>query len=242
MRWLRSFLDNNSLFGRLMTRCGILIAGNILFIIFSVPVFTIGAAWTALYYTMLKTLRSDGEINPFQVFWRGFRDNFKQAVIAFILFIILAVFLILELFWCGQFQNPIALFKYGLMALILIEIIIACYLFPIMAVFHGNLKNLISYCVYFSIRRPLSLIIILFTHIAPVLLTFWDAQRLPLYAFLWSLIGFSAIAMNCGNLLLKQFSPFLNQNNPANPENPENAPDLQKSEREILNEMKKLDL
>ena len=239
MRWLRSFFDNNSLFGRLMTRCGILIAGNILFLIFSIPVFTIGAAWTALYYTMFKTLREKGEINPFRVFWIGFRENFRQAVIIFILFAFLAVFLILEIFWCGQFENPVALFRYGLMALLLTEIVIASYIFPVMSVFRGDFRQLISDSVYFAVRRPVTLILILFLHIMPFVITFLDARRLPLYAFLWCVIGFSGIAMSCANWLYKQFAPLLDSNQTGDDEtaNLENA---EKSEREILEEMKKL--
>ena len=32
---------------------------NIIAIIFSIPIFTIGASWTALYYTLLKVVRKE---------------------------------------------------------------------------------------------------------------------------------------------------------------------------------------
>ncbi|MCD7843485.1 MAG: YesL family protein, partial [Clostridiales bacterium] len=72
----RGFLSNDSAFGRLMTRLGIIIAANIMFAIFSLPVVTIGASYVALYHVMFKTLRGDGVINPFKQFWIGFKTNF----------------------------------------------------------------------------------------------------------------------------------------------------------------------
>ena len=73
--WLQGFLDNDSFFGRLMTKIGIIIAANIMFVLFSFPFFTIGAGLTALYHVMFKTLRNGGICNPFQEFWAGFKGN-----------------------------------------------------------------------------------------------------------------------------------------------------------------------
>ena len=234
MNWTRSFLDNNSRFGQLMTRCGILIAGNLLFLFFSLPIITIGASWTALSYTMMKTLRQEGEVNPFRTFWEGFRENWKQATAAFWLLAALGGFLLLELFWCSQASGWVALFRYGLLALLLAEGVVALYLFPVMAAFRGTLTELARDCVFFAVRRPVTLLLLLFAHSAPVLITYLDAQRLPLYAFLWCLTGFSGIAMYGGSLLLRQFSPLLDRG-----ERGETPPEEQ-SEQEILEEMNRL--
>ncbi len=234
MNWTRSFLDNHSVFGRLMTRCGILIAGNLLFLAFSLPVITIGASWTALCYTMLKTLRS-GEVNPFAAFWKGFRENLVQATAAFLLLSLLTVFLMLELFWCGQFEGPVALFRYGILALLLAEIVTAAYLFPTMAAFRGTLRELLRDSVYFAVGHPLRLVLVLLAHTVPAALTYFDAQRLPLYAFLWCLIGFSGIAMFCGKLMLTSFAPLLSK-----AEGEETDGEEEQSQGEILRDMEKL--
>ena len=75
--WIQGFLDNNSFFGKLMTKIGIIIAANLMFVVFSVPFITIGAGLTALYHVMFKTLRGGGICNPFKEFWAGFKSNFK---------------------------------------------------------------------------------------------------------------------------------------------------------------------
>ncbi len=62
-----------------------------MFVFFSLPVITIGAAWTGLYHVMLKMLRGDGRINPFKQFWQGFRSNFRQATIVWVSALMAAV-------------------------------------------------------------------------------------------------------------------------------------------------------
>ena len=86
---VQGFLDNDSFFGRFMTKLGIIIAANIMFMLLSIPFFTIGAGLSALYYVMFRTLRSDGGVNPFKEFWAGLKMNFKQATISWILFVLL---------------------------------------------------------------------------------------------------------------------------------------------------------
>lgn len=115
MNLIRSFLDNDSVFGKLMTRCGILIGANLMFILFCIPVVTIGTSCSALYYTMMKTLRGEDELNPFATFWKAFRENWKQTVPIWLALLILAAFLRLELFWCSQFTGLVAMFSSSLM-------------------------------------------------------------------------------------------------------------------------------
>ena len=55
-----------------------LIWAGLLWVVCSLPVFTIGASSTALYYTVVKSIRHDrGRVSA--CFFRSFRDNFRQA-------------------------------------------------------------------------------------------------------------------------------------------------------------------
>lgn len=60
-----------------ITQCMIL---SVLWIIASLPLVTLGAATTSLYYTVNKVIRHDTG-NLWGTFWHGFRTNFKQATI-----------------------------------------------------------------------------------------------------------------------------------------------------------------
>ena len=59
------------------TECMLL---SILWVVTSLPVITIGASTTALYYAVVKVIRNN-EGYVWGEFWNGFRTNFKQATI-----------------------------------------------------------------------------------------------------------------------------------------------------------------
>lgn len=60
---------------------------SILWFLFSLPIITIGASTTALYYTVNKTVRHErGYI--FTTFWDSFKTSFIQATISWIVLII----------------------------------------------------------------------------------------------------------------------------------------------------------
>ena len=206
---LGGFLSNDSTFGRIMTRIWIIVAANILFVLCTVPVITIGPGLAALHYTILKMLRTDGDISPIAAFWEGLKANFKQALAAWLAMLALAVFLWLEWFWCGQFGGVFLLFRNGLAAIALAALIIGLYMFPTMAAFRASLKELIKDSVFFAFRKPLYLIVVLFFSVFPMVLTFSDIQLLPLYAFIWVTCGFSLVCLVTDSLLLKEYQPYL---------------------------------
>lgn len=57
---------------------------GLLWLLFSVPVVTFGAATTAMLYTTGKAIRQ-GEGNVFPTFWEAFRREFKQATVLWLL-------------------------------------------------------------------------------------------------------------------------------------------------------------
>lgn len=235
MNFLRSFLDNNSVFGKLMTRCGILIAANLLFVLCSIPVVTAGAAWSALYYVMLETLYREPELNPFRTFWEGLKENWRQATVCWLGALALGAFLYLEQFWCSQFDGVIGMFRYPLLGLLLILAVLVCYGFPTLAAFHVTLPQLLKNCIYFAVKRPFTLILVLATNVVPLAVTWLDRNNLPLYAFLWCMFGFAAVAMFNASLLLKLYKPYL-----QTPEEEEALETVQPSEQQVLEDMKKL--
>ncbi len=69
---------------------------NLIFIIFSLPVITIGASATAMYTVTLKMVR-DREGYMFKGFYKAFKENFKQATNIWIIVAILATVLWIDL-------------------------------------------------------------------------------------------------------------------------------------------------
>lgn len=203
------FFSNDSTFGRIMTKAWVIMAANILFVLCTVPIVTAGAGFAALHYTIMKMLRGDGDISPLSTFWQGFKANFKQASITWLVLLVLAVLIRLEWFWCGQFGGVFGMFRIGLGAIAGIALIIGLYMFPTMAAFKASLKELLKDSIFFAFRKPLYLIVILFFSIFPMVLTFTDAQMMPLYGFIWVTCGFSLVCLVADTLLIREYEPYL---------------------------------
>ena len=70
----------DSMLGRVLYWIADIFILNILWIIFSLPIFTIGASTTALYYSMMQRQRRD-ESYIHKNFIKAFKENFKQSTI-----------------------------------------------------------------------------------------------------------------------------------------------------------------
>ncbi|MCQ2511018.1 MAG: YesL family protein [Lachnospiraceae bacterium] len=235
--FVQGFLDNDSFFGKFMTKLGIIIGANLMFILFSIPFFTVGAGLVALYHVMLKTLRGDGVLNPFKEFWNGFKANFRQGTISWLITVVLAVVLYADIKICkvsGGIMSMVSVLVYGLIVLLTVSYI---FLLPTMAAFADTIPHLIRNGWFFALRRPFASIVIIFFDAFPLILTYSDKQNLPLYAFLWCLFGFGAIAMLGSTLLLKQFEEFL----PKDEEEEEWLVDPKADEEAMLNDLRMMD-
>ena len=238
---VQGFLDNDSFFGRFMTKLGIIIAANIMFMLLSIPFFTIGAGLSALYYVMVRTLRRDGGVNPFKEFWAGLKMNFKQATISWILFVLLIAFLLVDIRICNAAGGTLGYLKIGAYAIGAVAVILYLYLIPVMAAFQDTLPHLIRNAAYFIGKKPWKALVILFFDIFPFVLTFSDLQMLPLYAFLWVLCGFGLQAMLGAALLLPEFEPYLTPKEEDGTEDPpEESTARTQTQEEILEDMQKL--
>ena len=85
----------------------------------------------------------------------------------------------------------------------------ASFLYPVMAAFADTIPHLLRNCLYFASKNPIRALGIAALNVGPLILTYADLSRMPLYAFLWAVCGFGAIAMIVSKLLIKDFNKFL---------------------------------
>ena len=82
------FFDLDSPLMSALNKLADLISLNILVIICSLPVFTIGASMTALHYVVLKMVRNE-EGYIIKSFFKSFKQNFRQATIIWLILLVL---------------------------------------------------------------------------------------------------------------------------------------------------------
>lgn len=78
------FLSYDSPFGQLLLKLCYACYLNLLWFICCIPIFTIGASTTALYYTALKIVREEDR-SLTRMFFRSFRENFRQSTVLWLI-------------------------------------------------------------------------------------------------------------------------------------------------------------
>ena len=72
-----------------------LVALHVLWLLCSLPIVTMGASTTALYYASMRRIRTD-ESHVHQNFFRSFRQNFRQSTILWLMMLVVGAVLLLD--------------------------------------------------------------------------------------------------------------------------------------------------
>lgn len=130
---------------------------SIAFILLSIPIVTIGPAYTALYYSVVKVIRRErGYL--FKEFFRSFRLNFKRAAIVGILLTIVFVVLAFDLSYAWGLtadpeSNKGSLLMGVFIGIAVLAFCIFMYVFPILSRFDMTVKQLIKASMFMSMRH-----------------------------------------------------------------------------------------
>lgn len=184
---------------------------NLLFIVCCIPVITIGAATTALYYVTLK-MAKDEEGYITRSYFKSFKENFKQATVIWIGFLVVGMIMITDLRIVNggntaEILSSPALGNVIMVAVFLMGIVIlmvGTYIFPILAQFDNTIKNTAKNAFLISIRHlPYTIAMLFITAIPVVLIWFFPAL------FILVLIMFSATAYFNSKLFNKIFVLYM---------------------------------
>ena len=138
---LRGLFDLDNPVMRFLSRVADLLVLNLLFILCSIPIFTIGASITALYYCFFK-MKDQEEGYLAKRFFKSFKENFKQATIRWLLLLILFLVLGFEFL---IFRTVPGTTGTVIRAVILVGLIfwflITVYSFALLSRFYNSIKN-----------------------------------------------------------------------------------------------------
>lgn len=152
---------------------------SLLWLVFSIPLVTIGASTTALYYTVNKVIRHDRS-SIWKEFWGSFKQNFKQATIVWLILCVLYYILITNCIIMYRVyiaeQGSIAVLILYLLSLIIL-MLWTSYLFPYIARFTNTTKNIMKISGFLFVRHLLTslLLVVLFTVALVIIYLFFPA-------------------------------------------------------------------
>lgn len=130
---------------------------SVLWMVFSLPIFTMGAASTALYDTVYTRIRKD-EGYLWQCFWNSFKTNFKRSTLAWLPMLAMMIFLmydVLALRALIQNGNPLGRLFGVLLVLLCVAAVWSVYLAAYSARFQGSVADTLRFSFFLMMAHPL---------------------------------------------------------------------------------------
>ncbi len=190
---------------RFLSGLGTLIIANILFIITSIPIITIGASISALYRITYEVHMGN---DPFVIreYLQYFKENFKQATKIWIPSLILGgVWVSSLLVVLRQLDSSYSWMQYPIYFLLVILSFVIIYGFPMIAVFENTTKNIIKNSILISIANiPTTVFIVAQPVLIFVITDFIPVMGIVFFS-IFTLIGFAFDAWFFGFFINRAF-------------------------------------
>ena len=167
------FFSYESRFSQLLLKLCYACYLNLLWFVCSIPIVTIGASTTALYYASLKVVR-DEDSHVAALFFRSFRQNFKQATVLWLILLGAGLFLGAD----GYILYHLRLSSNGTMAVmwtLILAVVIAAavvyvivleYVFPLLASVANTNKAMLKNAFLIGTHYLFATILVFAVHFA----------------------------------------------------------------------------
>lgn len=157
---------------------------SVLWMVCSIPVVTIGASTTAMYYVTLKLVR-DEDGYTFRSFFKSFKENFKQSTIIWLIFLVAGIVLGVDVFFFLRVfngsQNVRTIMLAIFMAMSFLYFAMFTFVFPLQARFYNPVKRTIFNAFFMSIRHLFQTIGMLVIDVGVVFLAFTYLPQIILF-------------------------------------------------------------
>ena len=118
-----------------------LVVLHVLWVVYSLPIFTIGASTTALYYACMKMIRTnEGYVH--RNFHHSFKQNFKQSTVIWLGMVVLLTLYVTDLRYGMYLGNTVGRIMIISCSIFLIPIVLTTiYIFPVQAKFENKIRD-----------------------------------------------------------------------------------------------------
>lgn len=195
------FLEYDSPLMQFLTKVANIMIINVLTLICCLPIFTIGAALTAMHYMCLKMVRNE-EGYIVKGYFKAFKEAFKQATpVWLVLLALIAIFIgdfVIVYFSENEFNYW---FQVALSAMAIMVMLTLLMVFPLMGKFTNTVFQTLKNALIISVVKfPITLLVIVMNAI-PIIVTLFFLELFPLVL----LFGMAAPAYGTEKLLNKYF-------------------------------------
>ena len=167
---MKKFFNLDSPFMIFLSNLTDVVILNVLCLVCCIPVITIGPSMTAMHYVTLKMAREE-EISVMKFFFKAFKENFKQAALTWVGFLVITVIFFIDyriLKTMGLENNKV--FLMIIAAIYLFVCLTIMYAFPLMARFVNPLGQTLKNALYMSILHVFKTIVMAVIYVIPIVL------------------------------------------------------------------------
>ena len=193
-------------FIQFLVRVGDLMILNVLFILCSLPVVTLGASLTALH-RVTQNMLFEQEEPLIKAFFRAFRQNFKQSTLAWLVELVVIVSLVCDvLLVMAYFNGGLAKAMYILVAVLAILVAgVFSYLMPLIARYENGMRQQVNNAVVLAIIKLPKTLLLVFLNLLPVILVLISVPVFVQTLIFWVIIGFAFVSFLTSSILKPVF-------------------------------------
>lgn len=198
----RLSIDNP--FFEFMERLADIVILNLLFLLCSIPVFTIGASVSAMYQTT-REMRGESFVSSLRSFLSAWKYSFKRSFLAWMLQCVTGVILVFDLLFVAKAGNIWFWHVAGIVlgSMLLIWMMICCYLLPAGIYENRSVREALLRSFYLAVRNLPYTLLMMFLNSIPAICVLSGELFMSLATPIYVIAGFGATAyLNC--ILLKK--------------------------------------
>ncbi|MFG6355601.1 MAG: DUF624 domain-containing protein [Acetatifactor sp.] len=174
------FLNIDSPFMQVMNKVADLMILNLLTVVCMIPLFTAGAALTAMHYQVLKIVR-DEECYVVKGYFKAFRENFIQSTIIWLILLVIGVILGVDFYIMYVSGTEFhMIFKAVLGAILIFVLFTLIFVFPVQAKFANPVPRTLKNALAMSILQAPKSILMLILYLLPMVLMVFAPSIFPL--------------------------------------------------------------
>lgn len=191
-----------------LSKLGDMFILNFIYVLSCIPIITIGASTTALYYTTLK-MAENNESYVWRDYWKAFKSNLKQATVIWLIVFAGWAVVALDFLIAGGLSMQLGtVVAIGVVVVAVFLGLLGLYVFPLLARFDNTVVRTMKNAVMIAIRHLPSTILIALIHAAPLLVAFVSIEAFLKGFIVIMLFAASPLAYLESKLFVKVFRRY----------------------------------
>jgi len=181
---------------------------NFLFLLFCIPIITIGSSTTALYSVLMKLVRDEDKYIV-KNFIGAFKRNFTQSTVVWFIMLASGFLLLANITFLGNLSGvPKIFFASMLIIFGLVYLCILLFVFPYMARYKDTIKKSLLNSLLIGLSNFPYLLLLLILTVVPVILVFSSSIGFLSGLYFGTFGGFALLAVLYSYIFRKVFSKY----------------------------------